>query len=603
MMAIKRDRRPMRLAGAFALGLVMALPARALDEVTFDLRGGSEELGTTLRAASGLLAAEAEGSQNAQDLMVTARGEYARLLGALYALGHYSAVIEVRVDGREAAAIPPLDAPQRINRIAVRVDPGPQFLFDRARVAPLAAGTELPPGYATGQPAESGVIRDAAAAAVTGWRKAGHAKARVSGQDIVADHRAARLSSDLALSAGPRLRFGPLRVEGEERMDLRRLVKIAGLPEGEVFDPEEVEDAANRLRRTGVFRSVTLVEDENITSPDLLGITAQVVEEKTRRYSYGIEVASSEGAKISGYWLHRNLLGGAERLRVDGEIAQIGASDSGADYILGVTVDRPATLTRDTTATLKFRIGQENERDYRRNFGEIGLGFTQYVSDQLTLRAGIDYQFSDVTEQGGKTRFRNLGLPLGVNWDRRNSTTDATGGYYLDAELRPFLGFGTTDSGLRAKLDARAYYGFGENDRITLAGRLQLGGVFGASLIGTPRDLLFYSGGGGTVRGQPYQSLGANVLRGGAQRTGGTAFAALSAELRAKVTERIGVVGFVDMGYVGIEGTSIGDSHAGAGLGLRYDTGFGPIRLDVAGPISGNTGDGVQIYVGIGQAF
>ncbi|MFN3825741.1 MAG: autotransporter assembly complex protein TamA [Pseudorhodobacter sp.] len=595
-------RGPKRLAWVVAAAMIAVPPASALEEVTFDLRGGSEELGDTLRAASGLLAAQAEGMQNPQDLLVTARGEYARILGALYALGHYSAVIEVRVDGREAAAIPPLDAPQRINRIAVRVDPGPQFLFDRARAAPMAQGTELPSGYATGQPAQSGLIRDAAQAAVDGWRKVGHAKAQVAGQDIVADHRRARLSSDLTLSAGPRLRFGPLRVEGQERMDLRRLKRIAGLPEGEVFDPDELDAAANRLRRTGVFRSVALIEDETVTSPDLLGITAQVVEEKTRRYSYGIEVASSEGAKISGYWLHRNLLGGAERMRVDAEIAQIGAKDSGADYILGVTIDRPATLTRDTTATFKFRIGQENERDYRRNFGEIGLGFTQYVSDQLTLRAGIDYQFSDVTDTVGRTRFRNLGLPLGVNWDRRNSTTDATRGFYVDVEARPFLGFGTTDSGLRGKMDARAYYGFGANDRITLAGRVQLGGVFGARLVATPRDLLFYSGGGGTVRGQPYQSLGANVLRSGV-RTGGTAFGALSAEVRAKLTDRIGVVGFVDAGYVGIQGTGIGNSHAGAGLGLRYDTGFGPIRLDIAGPISGNTGKGAQIYIGIGQAF
>ena len=41
----------------------------------------------------------------------------------------------------------------------------------------------------------------------------------------------------------------------------------------------------------------------------------------------------------------------------------------------------------------------------------------------------------------------------------------------------------------------------------------------------------------------------------------------------------------------------------GAGLGLRYETGFGPIRLDVAAPIHGDTGDGVQIYIGLGQSF
>ena len=46
-----------------------------------------------------------------------------------------------------------------------------------------------------------------------------------------------------------------------------------------------------------------------------------------------------------------------------------------------------------------------------------------------------------------------------------------------------------------------------------------------------------------------------------------------------------------------------GGGHSGAGLGLRYDTPVGPIRLDVATPVGGNTGDGVQVYVGLGQAF
>ena len=104
------------------------------------------------------------------------------------------------------------------------------------------------------------------------------------------------------------------------------------------------------------------------------------------------------------------------------------------------------------------------------------------------------------------------------------------------------------------------------------------------------------------MRGQPYQSLGVDL--GGGQRTGGKAFFGASSELRARVTDKIGVVGFVDAGYIGANGFSdSGDWHAGAGLGLRYDTGIGPLRLDVAAPISGSTGDGVQIYIGIGQAF
>ena len=138
-------------------------------------------------------------------------------------------------------------------------------------------------------------------------------------------------------------------------------------------------------------------------------------------------------------------------------------------------------------------------------------------------------------------------------------------------------------------------------------GRLQGGAIFGSTLLETPRDDLFFSGGGGTVRGHPYRSLGISVTRGFGPsfQIGGTYLLAGSAEVRARVTDRIGVVGFVDAGRVGVDGffDDIGDWQAGAGLGLRYETGFGPIRLDVAAPIHGDTGDGVQIYIGLGQSF
>ena len=131
--------------------------------------------------------------------------------------------------------------------------------------------------------------------------------------------------------------------------------------------------------------------------------------------------------------------------------------------------------------------------------------------------------------------------------------------------------------------------------------------VIGSTLLGTPRDFLFYSGGGGTVRGQPYQSLGVDYPEIYAEKIGGMAFGALSGEVRARVTEKIGVVGFLDLGYVGAMdfGGDYGNWHGGAGLGVRYATGFGPIRFDVAAPIEGSvdTGEGVQFYIGIGQAF
>jgi len=605
-MCHRKTRRLGVLVPVLAVTFGLSLPTggtMALEQIDFNVTGGDPEVESALRGASLLLAAQAEGNTNDQDLFASSQAEYGRLLGALYAMGRYSGVIEIRIDGREVVAIPPLETPKNIRRILLTINPGPAFTFSTARIAPLAAGTTLPKAFAVGAVAQSDVISAAAGAAVDGWRAVGHAKADLTGQDLTANHNSATLDAVMAVTAGPRLRFGPLTVTGAERMELRRIVKIAGLPTGEQFSPEELEDAAERLRRTGVFRSVALVEDEAITAPDSIGITAQLVEELPRKFSFGVEVASSEGARLSGYWLHRNLFGGGERFKIDGEIAQIGAQNSGLDYSLGFTIDRPATLSADTTGTAFMRIGREEEADYTQDFAEAGFGFTHYISREMTARIGLEYSQYRVKFATGQVDFRDLALPIGLNWDKRNSKTDATRGFYIDAEVAPFLGFGTTDSGVRLEFDARAYRGFGENDRVTIAGRLQAKGVLGANIDNLPPEFLSYSGGGGTVRGQEYQSLGFASARSG-RLSGGTGFIGASLEVRTKVTETIGVVGFVDYGQIASNGLFGGStlSHAGAGLGVRYATGLGPIRVDVGLPISGG-GKTPQVYIGIGQSF
>lgn len=595
-----------RLTLIAALLLAPGPQAGALETIGFDTPGASEDLRAALQGASLLLTSQAEKQTDAQDLFAAARADYGRLLGTLYAAGHYSGTIRVLIDGREAASIPPLDAPARIDRIDVRVDPGPQFLFAEATIDPVADRSKLPPEFAAGQVARSGAVLDATQSGIATWRDAGHAKAQVAAQAITADHAARRLSAAITLDPGPRLRFGRLSVQGADRMKPDRIRAIAGLPEGQVFSPDALNRAADRLRRSGVFQSVALSEAETIRAPDLLDIDATVVEERLHRYSVGAEVATEEGFALTGYWLHRNLLGGAERLRVDGAVTNIGADTSGLDYSLGVTLDRPATFTTDTTLSLAAKVGHVADVWESYDSASVSAGVSHVFSPKLSGSVALAYEYSEGADTRRPFLYRNLSLPIGATWDNRDSSTNATKGIYIDAEAKPFYGLGTTDSGVRLTVDARGYRGFGEG-RFVLAGRVQAGAIYGADLLNTPRDFLFYSGGGGTVRGQPYQSLGVNVLRAITDdyRTGGSFFLGTSVEARVKVSRKMGLVGFFDMGRIGLDNFTddIGGWHSGAGLGLRYDTPVGPIRLDVATPVGGTTGDGVQVYVGLGQAF
>ncbi len=592
-----------RLIAAFFVWAAMSHHVGAETRIQFLTPGAPDDLRDALRAASLTLSAGREAE--AQDLLAAARSDYAQLLGVLYGEGRYGGVIVIRVDGREAAAIPPLSPPSRIDTIQIQVRAGPIYRFREARIGPLAPGTELPDEFRRGAPAGTGTIRDAATEGVKAWRAAGHAKAEVESQDISAEHARRAVSARIGLDPGPRLSFGDVSVTGNRDVRTRRIRTIAGVTEGlaqgRVFDPAEVDRAAARLRRTGSFRSVTIEEADEIGPNNTLPLTINVAEATPRRFGVGAEYSTTEGVRLSSFWLHRNFLGGAERFRVDGAVAGLGGETGGIDYEFGVRYERPATPRADVDLFAEIHFEHLDEPDFTSDTTEFSLGFTRYATDTLTLEAGVGYLYSDTEDAFERETYKLFTLPLAAELDRRNNSLDATDGYYLDLEATPFAALAGTSDGALIELDSRAYRT--TRNGLTFAGRLQLGSLFGPSLTESPPFYRFFSGGGGTVRGQGYQSLALDV---GGNRTGGRTFLGLSGELRTDVTENIQVVGFADWGYIGSESFPdfTGESHSGAGLGIRYKTGIGPIRLDLATPVSGETdGSRLYIYVGIGQAF
>jgi translocation and assembly module TamA len=595
-----------RFSGFLSLALAVAgaLPAGQIQAFEFVLETTADaSTRREMRDASRSALARDEKVSNPQDILAAAQSDYRRMVIALYRRGYYGGVVHIYVDGREAASIAPFAVPRAIDQVKVVVDPGRRFTFGKVSVRPLATETQENPRFQSGQVAASDRIKEASDAAIEGWRVQSHAKAGIASQKVVADHRSASLDVAIAINPGPPVRFGKLITRGNRNVRNTRVLEIAGLPNGAPFSPDVLAKVGKRLRRSGAFRSVAIAESEALGPGDTLDITATLVEERPRRFGFGAEISTFEGGRLNGYWMHRNLLGGAERLRFDGEIAGIAGQTGGVDYALSALFTRPATFWTDTSLYAKASVALLDEPDFYSKQAELALGLEAIVSDELTASLGIGTRFSDVRDDLGARSFFHFIIPAEAEWDRRNDALNPTGGFYLKAEALPFIGLRGSQTGARFFADARSYRGIDKNDRFVLAGRFQLGSVVGASLAGTPPDLLFHSGGGGTVRGQPYQSL--NVDLGAGNSAGGRGFIGASAELRAGITEKIGLVGFVDAGMISAGSLPNGASpmHAGAGLGLRFNTGIGPIRIDVAKPIAGNTGTDLQLYVGIGQAF
>jgi translocation and assembly module TamA len=590
-----------------AVLLLSTATAATTQEVTLDAPGTDDSLLSLLQDASLSRSVGDEDDPQPQDYVAAARADYRRLLTALYAAGYYSGTISIKVNGTEAANLAPLDAPSQIDVIAIAVDPGPIYTFGTASVAPLAPGTELPKAFAPGEDAKADAIRQASRNARTAWRDQGYAKVEASGQQIVARHNDNLLDASVTIAPGPRLTFGPLTVTGNYKVRTSAITRIAGLPTGEVYDPEDLNQVARRLRETGAFDSVALTEADDIGPNDTLPITVAIAESKPRRIGVGLEYSTVEGIRTSAYWLHRNFFGGAENLRFDAAVAGIGGGTGGVDYSLSTALKIPAIYGADTDLTATAEISREDEPDYLIDSASTEVLVSRLVTNNLDIEGGFGLLTAKEVTALGTRQYTLLTAPLSATYDKRDSEMNAKSGYYIKVTGTPFISVAGGASGARGYLDGRGYYSFGSNDRFTIAARGQVGTLVGADETDAPADYLFYSGGSGTVRGEGYKSLGVDqVVDGKTVTTGGTSFAGAQLEARVGITNAISIVSFYDYGYVGSTATPLinGADQSGVGLGVRYDTGIGPIRLDVGTPASGDDQfKSLEVYIGIGQAF
>lgn len=585
-------------------------------QVEFSLSGENEDLESVLKAASNLWSDREEPTSGAAGLIAKARADYRRLLAALYGEGHYGGTISIRIDGREAADLPPDASVATVANVSVRVDPGPTFIFRNAEIVNQAPATDnkrdvvadpRDEGYASGETARSATILQAERLAVEAWRQQGHAKAIIANRRVEAAHDADVIDATLTVDPGRKAFYGPVTVQGAERIDPQWLAWMTGIREGEEYDPDDLKRASTRIARLDLFSAARFHEADELGPGGLLPITYIVQERKARRFGVGSTWSSIDGLGVEAFWLHRNLFGRAERLRIEGKVGGIGETLKPDEftYRVGATFVKPGVLTPDTDFSASIFGDREVLEAYTRTAITGTAGFSHIFNEELSgkiFATAAQSRYDD--DEFGRRDFTTFGLQGTLTYDSRDNPADATEGVFLEANLTPFYEFQYGNPGVKAVAEARAYYGFGKDDRFVLAGRVKIGSLVGPSVAELPPDLLFFAGGGGSVRGYAYRNIGVTTPAGNV--IGGRSLGEASIEARMRVTDSIGVVGFADIGYVGADTIPdfSEDVRIGVGAGLRYLTGLGPIRLDVAVPLDRRVDDpSVAVYVGIGQAF
>lgn len=581
---------------------------------------GDEDLEGTVAGGSTLVADQGTPASGRGGLLSKARGDYRRIIGALYNAGYYGPYVSITLAGQEAAdmtlatPLPPRDVP-----VVITVDPGPQFVFGKAELRngltfPRARRQEeLSPaerGFAPGEQARAPVIGQASALSVERWRDLSYAKAREADREIIADHKTDRLDVVLTFDPGRRARFGPTEVRGESRVDPDFVRYMADFEEGKNFSAADVRAAEDRLAALGVFRMVRVEEAPEILPDGSLPMSVEVQDARRRTIGFGATYSTFDGFGLEAYWMHRNLFGRAERLRFDASVQGLGEAKDplDLDYSAGVTYTRPGSFDPDTNLVVGLLAQQRDYDTYRETSASARAGLVRSFGRRLTGETFASVSRARFEDDFGTRDFLTFAVSGKGTYDRRDDALDPTRGYMIAAELQPFYEQQYRNAGLRGTLEGRGYLGFGSESRFVLAARGKLGTYLGPSIDESPPDQLFFAGGGGSIRGYSYRSIGIDYTEpdGDTVVGGGRGLVEGSVEFRARFGERFGGVAFADAGVVTRDAVpSIDDDlRVGVGIGARYYTAIGPLRVDLAVPLDPGPDDSsFGFYIGIGQAF
>jgi translocation and assembly module TamA len=575
---------------------------------------GDDEIKETIEKASGLKADEERPVSGSLGLMAKARSERELLVAALYEQARYEGVVTVSIAGQSIDDLPPdaeFTQAQPIP-VTVTVEPGPVFTLGDIRLAGDAANlSAVDYGLVSGGNAGSLEILKAEGLIVRALKDEGRPLAKIASREVVADHNTSTLDVTLNVAAGPIAGYGPTTVQGTETVDRDFTEYMTGLERGRTYSPEEVEDARERLTGLGVFNSVSLREAESLDANGQIPIDVTVTERKLRYFGAGATYSNTEGFGVEGYWGHRNLFGRAEKLRIEGAISRIGAADAidKLNYNAGILFEKPGVIGPASKFFAGLRTVYEHPDAYDRFSVKASTGVSYELTKTQTVSAELAVDYSRIEDVftrlagTGPKKFLLVSTPLQYIYDNRDNRLNPTKGFRVLAYGEPTYDILTGAAFVKLRGEASAYQSFDTNARFVAAGRVAVGSIFGAGLDAVPADRRFYAGGGGSVRGYAYQGIGPKGPDG--EPTGGLSYAEASAELRIGITETIGIVPFVDVGTVSTKQTpDFSDVKAGAGVGLRYLTPFGPLRVDAAVPLNPGPDDpSFGFYAGIGQSF
>jgi len=484
---------------------------------------------------------------------------------------------------------------------------GPLYTLTQYTITYSGPGSDDPnlprdPGsvdISVGEPARAQSVVSGRERLLTELANIGHPLAKIVDKSAVVDHADDSMSVTVDVAPGRLARFGALEIAGMDGVEEDYIESFIPWKEGEIFDRRRLTQARQELLETGLFAVVAFERPNALGADDKLPVTVRVEERKQRSIGLGGRWSTDEGFSVEALWEHRNIFGSGELLSLTGEVGEIKQEFSAA-------FKKPHFLRRDQDFLANGALANENTDAYEGPLFKYFVGLQRKLSRKWKVVVGVPMEFSNLKDLQGSRDFSLFGLEFRGERDSTNDRLNPSSGSRLNLSLKPYYGTGENRVNfVTSQMGVTGYHAVDDAEQYTLAGRARLGSTVGESTPTLPANKRFYAGGGSSIRGYKFQSVGPLGVRN--TPLGGRSLFEVSTELRIKFTETIGGVVFIDGGNVYDDelpdlSTNLQWS---AGFGARYFTTFGPLRLDFGFPLNPRDGidDFMQFYISIGQAF
>jgi translocation and assembly module TamA len=582
------------------------------DEASTDIRYTTEVVGLKdidledrFRSLSALIK---DGKKAANAAQVSARAdEDIKLIERLLrSEGYY--------DGIATSVVDPL--PDQPGRVAVTLTATPGSRYALGTVAVTGTPT-VPPQLAydalalkTGEPIVAAVIETAEANVALRLPEQGYPFVAVGARDVLLDPATHVGDYTLPVESGPRASFGGFQVAGDPVFGAEHIDVLARFKPGQLYDSRKVDDLRQALVATSLFSTVAVEPVRtNVPGPDgteAVDLLVRQTKGPWRSLGASAGYGTGEGIKVQGNWTHRNLF-------PDEGALSLGAIAGTQQQGVNATFRRSNAGLRDRTFQMGVDVARQDFDAYNAQTvtlsGSLSRASTPIWQKRWTYSVGgeaiatRESRFETATTARNKSTYFIAAVPLQLGYDSSNSLLNPTRGFRVTGRLSPEAqkrSGGGFDGYARILVEGSTYYGV--SDALVLAGRVRVGSIQGVARDDIAPSRRLYSGGGGSVRGFGYQELGPKDAND--DPLGGRSVNEFAIEARYRFGN-FGVVPFIDAGQV-YESTApkFSGLRYGAGIGGRYYTNFGPLRVDVATPLGRRAGDPkVALYFSIGQAF